>query len=407
MNILIIHEIDWIKKVSYEPHHLAELFSIKGHNIFIIDCKEPEIKHLIKGFHTSIISNYNRLYKNASITIIRPPSLLLKGFNRATHFLTCQKIIKKTVQENKIDIIWLYGVASNGIQSVKIAKEFNIPIIQRQLDVSHEFVKVPFLKQLTKKYEKFVTSNVSKVLCSAPQLINYAIEMGAKEKNVEYFPLGFDPHVFKPMVKDRQLADDLGISDIDKVILFVGTIYEFAGLENILQKFENIKDNIPEIKFLIIGGGPNFEKIKHLINKKNLKSYVILTNFKPQSEIPKFISLSDVCINPFEINKITDGIIPIKIFEYLACGKPVLSTPLKGTMDLLNEEDFGIIYSPYDMFVDNLSNLLTDTKKLNELSKKGLDYIIKNHDWNILSDSLLKKFENLIKINIIKKETQI
>ena len=123
---------------------------------------------------------------------------------------------------------------------------------------------------------------------------------------------------------------------------------------------------------------------------------MILTNFKPQHEIPKFISLADVCINPFEINKITDSIIPIKIFEYLACGKPVLSTPLKGTVVLLPKEDFGIIYSSYDSFVENLSDLLVNTEKLEELGNKGLDYVIKNHDWNILADSLLKKFESMI-----------
>ena len=182
----------------------------------------------------------------------------------------------------------------------------------------------------------------------------------------------------------------------DKVILFVGTIYEFSGLENIIQKFGNIKDKIKGIKFLIVGGGPNFEKIKSLVNKKKLKSDVILTNFKPQHEIPKFISLANICINPFEINKITDRIIPIKIFEYLACGKPVLSTPLKGTMDLLPKEDFGIIYSPYDSFVESLTDLLANTEKLEELGNKGLDYVIKNHDWNILADSLLKKLQNLV-----------
>ena len=396
MNILIICEIDWLKKVIYEPHHLAELFSMKGHNVFVIDCREPDTKNLIDGFRTSTVTNFNRVYKNASITLFRLPSLLIKGLNRATYFLTCKKIIKKIVEENKIDIIWLYSVASNGMQSVKVAKEFNIPIIQRQLDVTYELVKVPLLKQLTKKYEKFVTSNVSKVLCSAPPLVNYAIELGAKENNVEYFPLGFDPQVFKPMIKDQQLAHDLGISDNDKVILFVGTIYEFSGLENIIRNFEIIKNKIKDVKLLIIGGGEDFEKIKSLVNQKKLGSNVILTSFKPQHEIPKFISLADVCISSFEINKITDSIIPIKIFEYLACGKPVLSTPLKGTVALLPKEDFGIIYSTYDSFVENLSDLLVNTEKLEELGNKGLDYVIKNHDWNILAGSLLKKFESMI-----------
>ena len=181
--------------------------------------------------------------------------------------------------------------------------------------------------------------------------------------------------------------------------MFVGTIYEFSGLENIIKKFESIKDKIKGIKFIIIGGGPDFEKIKSLIDKKNLGAYVVLTNFKPQHEIPNFISLADVCINPFEINKITDSIIPIKIFEYLGCGKPVLSTPLKGTMELLPQEDFGIIYSPFDTFVENLSSLLDNTEKLEELGNKGLDCIVKNHDWNVLSDLLLKKFEDLRKID--------
>ena len=178
--------------------------------------------------------------------------------------------------------------------------------------------------------------------------------------------------------------------------MFVGTIYEFSGLENIILNFEIIKNKTIDVKFLIIGGGENFEKIKSLVNQKKLGSNVILTNFKPQHEIPKFISLADVCINPFEINKITDSIIPIKIFEYLGCGKPVLSTPLKGTMELLSEEDFGIIYSPFDTFVENLSDLLDNTEKLEELGNKGLDYVVKNHDWSILADSLLKKFESMV-----------
>jgi len=83
MNILIIHEIDWLKKVIYEPHHLAELFSMKGHKVFVIDCREPDAKNLVDGFRTSTITNFNRVYKNASITVIRLPSLLIKGFNRA------------------------------------------------------------------------------------------------------------------------------------------------------------------------------------------------------------------------------------------------------------------------------------------------------------------------------------
>ena len=76
--------------------------------------------------------------------------------------------------------------------------------------------------------------------------------------------------------------------------------------------------------------------------------------------------------------------------------KTCIINSTKGTMDLLPKEDFGIIYSPYDSFVESLTDLLANTEKLEELGNKGLDYVIKNHDWDILSDLLLKKFENLV-----------
>ena len=60
---------------------------------------------------------------------------------------------------------------------------------------------------------------------------------------------------------------------------------------------------------------------------------------------------------------------------------------------------YGIVYSPCDLFVENLTKLLFNTEKLDELGNKGLDYVIKNHDWDILADSLLKKFESLVKKN--------
>ena len=147
MNILVIHEIDWVNKVIVEPHHLSELFSKSGHNVFVIDCPDSENKTFTSGFKTKTIHNYSRVYDDASITLIHPPSILIKGLTRISHFLTCKKTIKETILKNKIDIIFLYGSITNGIQTLKIAKELQIPVIFRLLDVAHGFVKIPILKK--------------------------------------------------------------------------------------------------------------------------------------------------------------------------------------------------------------------------------------------------------------------
>ena len=151
---MVIHEIDWIKKIIFEPHHLSELFSLKGNNVFVIDCREPDIRNLLDGFHTKTIQSYNRVYKDASIMIIRPPSLLIKGLNRLSYFLLYKQVIKNILKEKKIDIIFLYGVATNGIQTIQAAKELGIPVVFRALDVAHGLIKIPIIQTIGKKSVK-------------------------------------------------------------------------------------------------------------------------------------------------------------------------------------------------------------------------------------------------------------
>ncbi len=59
--------------------------------MFVIDCAQPNSKDFIKGMHTRTLQNYSRVYDNANITLIRPASFLVKGFNRMAHYLACKK----------------------------------------------------------------------------------------------------------------------------------------------------------------------------------------------------------------------------------------------------------------------------------------------------------------------------
>jgi len=397
MKILIVHEIDWIKKVPYEPHHLAELFSIQGHDVFVVDCAESQISKIKKGLSTSIIQKYSRLYDDACITLIRPRSILFKGLNRLTHFLSCKKIIKKIIVDNEIDIIFLYGIATNGIQCIQLSKELNIPLIFRILDVAHELVTIPMMGNIIKKHEKFIIKNAQKILTTTPELVKYAQEMGCSPQKISYFPLGINSTYFKPLPKSKHLIQKLGINNSDKVIGFIGTIFPFTGLDFLLKNFHHLTDYFDGIKFVIIGGGPDFNRIKKLIKKYNLDSNVMLTGFVKQDELSEYLSIFDLCVNPFVINKITDRIMPTKILEYMACCKPVLSTPLKGTVELLPDERNGIVYSSLNDFVYSIKNLISDENKLNELAKNGFSYVEKYHNWDSLVIDLLSIFNETIK----------
>lgn len=397
MRILIIHEIDWKKKVIFEPHYLAEIFSLNGHDVFVIDCEEPNPKNFFKGLKTTIEQNYYRIYPNASITLIHPSSILLKGLNRITSFFSCKNIIKNIILEKKIDVILLYSTATSGIQTIHLSKQFKIPVIFRMLDLSYSLVKIPLLQQIAKKFENSVITNSTKVLTINPDLFRYSIETGSLQKNTEVFPLGVDTHTFKILSKNEQLCKKLGIKSNETVITFVGTLFEFVGLKKIIDNFDIVLKNSPNSKMLIIGGGLNFDTLNSLIKKKNLDSKIIMTGFVPKESIPDYLSISDLCIQPFEKNLTTNRIIPSKILEYFACGKPVLSTPLDGTKEILPDDDYGIVYAESDEFVNVLSKLILDKLYLQRLGRNGHKYVIENHDWSILSVELIKKLDSIRK----------
>jgi glycosyltransferase involved in cell wall biosynthesis len=199
------------------------------------------------------------------------------------------------------------------------------------------------------------------------------------------------------MKKDNSLIQELGLDENDKIIIFMGTLYSFSGLDYLLKNFYILQKNFKQIKFLIIGGGSELKNLKSLCSNLKLDKHVIFTGFINQNKIPKYFSLADICLNPFIVNDITDKIIPTKILEYMSCGKPVLSTPLKGTLELLPDENFGIVYSEQINFINSLVLLLKDKNKLIKLGDNGFHHIRENYYWDNLIDKLFIIFQNTIK----------
>lgn len=104
-------------------------------------------------------------------------------------------------------------------------------------------------------------------------------------------------------------------------------------------------------------------------NRLNSKSKQILEKFKnifflgPKSikEIPVYLSALDICILPYFIDEFTKYIFPLKLFEYFAAGKPIISTALP---DLINYSDFVAICRESDEFINTIENILVNGKKV-------------------------------------------
>jgi len=122
-----------------------------------------------------------------------------------------------------------------------------------------------------------------------------------------------------------------------------------------------------------------------------MQDRIILVGWQPYSEIPDFLAASDICILPAYNNEIMRNIVPIKMYEYMAAGKPVIATALPGVMKEFGREN-GVIY------VENAGEVV---QKAIEISHDGglehLGRVARHHvsrnDWTRITD----EFEHMIK----------
>lgn len=362
MNILVVHETEYIDKVIYEYQIIPEILSARGHNVYVIDFPTnwSKFKNHNLFCKSTQYSNISRANKSKGIKLLRPAFVQIPVISRISAFFSYFFLINKAIQEYKISHIILFSVPTNGLQAILLAKYWNIPVLYRSLDVSHQLVPHKILKIPTIFIERFVYRNSDKISAITHKLIDYMVKNGAIPKKCSFLPTGADSDIFYYQPKDKQLLDMYGISKDDLILLFSGTLYHFSGLKEIITAIPSKLSRLPNLKLLLIGNGEQYDELKRLVNSLGLQSQVILTGFLEYSEIPRYINLADICINPFIINDITDIIFPSKIYQYLACEKPVIATKLKGMLDIFppDSQERGVYYfDTIDNFFDVVSHI--------------------------------------------------
>jgi len=399
LNILFVHEVDLLKKVVFEIHSWSELLSSLGHNVFVIDFEHEWSKENIFDpgtLKTKVFNNVSRTGNGSTTTLIRPGFIKTPLFDRVSSLFTHYFEIERVIKEKQIDAIILYSVPTNGYQTVKIARKHNVPVIFRSIDILHMLVPTKALRPITLSLEKWVYKHVDKILTLSPKLSEYVIRLGAEKEKVEMLPFCVDMNTFNPDVDTEDLKQKLGITEENKTVVFIGTLFEFSGLDLYIKQFPKVVKEIPDAKLIIVGGGTLLSKLKTLVVDLTLTENVVLTGFQPFDLMPQYINLADICINPFEVNATTRDIIPGKIIQYLACGKAVLATPLPGMLSMFSESKQGVVYSDIDEFADKTINLLRNHEMTSEIGRNGYNCVKGTHDEEKIGHELERILDQMI-----------
>ena len=362
MKVLIVQDSDWLKRYPHQQHHIAERLSLKGHEIRVIDYEilwQTEGKKELFS-KRQVFYNVSTIFKDANIMVIRPGILKIPILDYVSMLFTYHHEIDKQMKEFKPDILIVHSILSDYL-AMKLSKKNNIPYIFHLIDVEHRLVPFKHLQPIGKIIESKILKNADKVVVINEKLREYAIKMGANPDKTHVVRAGIDIERYDPNIDGSEIRGRYGIEKDVLVLFFMGWLYDFSGLKEVALELAKIKDEKTNIKLLIVGDGDAFDDLQKIREENHLDGQIIMTGKQPYERIPEFIATADVCLLPAYNNEIMRDIVPIKMYEYMAMGKPVITTKLPGVMGEFGN-DHGVIY------VDKPENVF---KKAVELIEKG------------------------------------
>jgi glycosyltransferase involved in cell wall biosynthesis len=390
MRILIVQNTDWLKRNPGQQHHLAEMLALRGHKIRVIDFEilwraQPHRELLSKR---KVFENVSKIYKNTGIMTIRPSIVKIPLLDYISMMLSHKMEIQRQIREFSPDIILSFGIVA--FLAGRAAKRNHIPFVYYWIDVSHRLIPFKFIQPLGWIIERRAIKSANRIIAINEELCEYVVSIGAPRSRAHVLRAGIDFTQFDLKISGNSTRKKYGLKKQDTILFFMGWLYEFSGLKEVTLQLAKSKD--PNLKLLIVGEGDIYLKLQQLQEQYNLRDRLILAGRQPYSEIPKFLAAADICLLPaYPKEKIMQNIVPIKMYEYMAMGKPVVSSRLPGVLKEFGQDN-GVVYveRPEDAVGKALE--IMDNNNLERLGRKARSYVEKYSWVNITSE-----FESILR----------
>lgn len=392
MKILVVQETDWIKRGPHQQHHLMERLSLKGHQIRVIDYRFLWRKEAEKNLYSKrqVLEGVSKVYKEANITLLRPAMLKIPGLEHLSLIFFHKKEIARQIKEFKPEVIVGFGIL-NTYLAMKLAEKNGIPFIYYLIDVLPSLFPTKSVQWVAKIFKKKTLKDSNAVIVINEKLKDYAIEMGSHSEQTYLIRAGVDLERFNSHIDSSRVRRQYKIEENDFVLFFMGWLYDFSGLREVALNLAKIKKKEFSLKLLIVGEGDLYAELKKIQRKYSLQDRIILTGWQPYHKIPELLRAADLCLLPAHDNEVMHNIVPIKIYEYMAAGKPVLATRLPGVMKEFGNNN-GIIYVNEAREVVKRTLELIKNGSLAEQGLKGKRFV-KRYSW----DNITQDFEAILR----------
>jgi glycosyltransferase involved in cell wall biosynthesis len=375
-----------------------------NHNVTLYTGRIPKSVQVEKKFR---LKKLVEKLPTGSLIINRlwTPDLKHEGIGKRTIAylsFTVQCFFKILFAKNVDLIMGLYPYPPFFISIILLAKLKKINFILVEADLWPDN-----LKELGVVKNSILYSIISKLSIWAYNMSDMVIvitdelQQGLKKYFKDYsklkvLNLATNTEIFKPLTNIKKKYGDIF------VVMYSGILspnYDFDIILNTAKKLSN-----ENILFVISGAGELKTNIEGKIQKLNLKNVIMEEPVKKLDDLIIKLNSADILVMGMNDNLQAKTAHPSKIFEFMACGKPIVCSTTGATKNLIQNSNSGIVVDPgnLEQFAESILRLYNSKDQRQILGNNGLEFIKKNHSLDSFREKLSLLINSCVNTNLSK-----
>ncbi|NLX50314.1 MAG: glycosyltransferase [Methanospirillum sp.] len=362
MRILLVSTQDYIHHpVPSRHHYIFEELGLR-HDVHV------------PHFHVSRApERETRLTVHEATRFAVKSPLLHYTLNAPEHY----RVLSRVIREQEIEVVVAAHVLA-GTAVIRAARRQGVPVLFDLKDwfpdSAAAYYDNPLLQRVIRRsvleIVRFNLDRSDRITTVSPGLVDKLAHLGYR---AELITNGVDTRIFHP-TDGTASREALGIDTGDFVIGFAGSVERWYALDRVIESMPAVLERVPEALLLVVGGSlftGYLPELVALAEGLGIRDRVRFAGTQPYADLPAFIGAMDVCTIPLRPPQWVDIALPNKFFEYSACGRPILSTPIPD-VERIGGEHLDI-YRSYGEFVERVVALANERPTF-DLDMSGYDW---------------------------------
>ena len=301
----------------------------------------------------------------------------------------------------RFNLLALGGVWASRKLGIPLVLEVNADLLEQR-----KYKGVPergLRRQFAIWATRMTFKSAAKIICVSDGLRDHLRSTwNVKENKLIVLPCAADVQSFGANHNFELIRRSLGLT-AEPVVIWVGGFYPWHDLDLLINSFAQVLQKLPNARLILVGDGKTRPMVERKVLDEGLGHAVIMTGAIAHHRVPEILSIADLAVVPSAPVIASRGGTgaPLKLFEYMAAGKPIVATAIDQTTEVIRDGHTGILVNAGSVsdFADAILTLLCDSAERSRLGQNARQQAIEQYSWEQYSRRLEEIYLSIMEIN--------